>query len=247
MLSLDKQWVDSPLTVALAPAEVHIWYSSLEHSTRGIAHLSRLLSQEERVRAAQFHFEQGRKHFTVGRGKLRTLLGRYLAIPPEQVQFAYEAHGKPYLREPQHKIHFNVSHSHGVALYAFVLDHAIGVDLERIQTLPNMVSIVDRFFSVQEQKSFHALPADQQTAAFFGAWTRKEAYLKACGDGLSTPLSQFEVTFAPGDATKIITIAGSTHGINEWSLQDITLSSEYKAAFVVKGKEQWVVRHWVSG
>ncbi len=225
-----------------------MWCATLTQPPTIQAQLEKLLSSDERNRARRFRFEDGRRHFIAGRGLLRVLLGRYLHGAPECIQFAYTTNGKPFLASQQHTqdIQFNVSHSHTLILYAFVQHHAVGVDIEYMHAFPDADAIVDRFFSVQEQRVFHALPAEQQLVAFFAGWTRKEAYLKACGDGLMVPLSQFEVSLAPEEAAHILAIEGDVSKAAAWFLHDLAVpDTMYKAAIVLKGNKQWQIKQWL--
>lgn len=166
----------------------------------------RVLSADERERAARFHFLKDREHFIAARGLLRLLLSRYLDLPPQQLSFSYSPYGKPALAGERDctSLRFNVSHSHGVALYAFTLEREVGVDVEYIRQDVVGESIAEHFFSAQEVTSLRALPAGVQPQAFFNCWTRKEAFIKARGEGLSFPLDQFDVSLVPGEATALI-------------------------------------------
>ncbi len=247
-MPLNNQWKVPPQEPFLANNEVHVWCATLDQPLARQTQLEKILSSDEYSRAKRFRFEDGRRHFIAGRALLRVLLGRYLHSAPERIQFAYTTNGKPFLVLQGHTqgIEFNVSHSHTLALYAFVQHHAVGVDIEYMHTLPDADAIVDHFFSVQEQRVFHALPTEQQLAAFFAGWTRKEAYLKACGDGLMVPLSQFEVSLAPEEAARILAIEGDVSKADGWFLHDLAIpDAMYKAAVVLKGNKQWQIKYWL--
>ncbi len=239
-------WVRPPNVPLLANGEAHIWCASLDQFAALQAQFWSVLSPEEQARAKQFRFEEGRRRFVVGRGVLRVLLGGYQHCAPEQLQFDYGTNGKPFLAHPQQEIQFNASHSRELALFAFTTYHAVGVDIEYMRAFPDAASIIDHFFSAQEQSHFRSLPPDKQTEAFFAGWTRKEAYLKACGDGLSYPLSQFEVSMAPDEPARIISIGGEKQKVKEWFLQDIASPlADYKAALAIHGKQQWTIKQWL--
>lgn len=242
----DNQWHIAPQGLFLADKEVHVWCASLDSLATPKAW--QLLSEDEEARAQRFRLELHRQRFVVGRSILRVLLGRYLHTAPESIAFSYAPNGKPFL-VPQNSVQsveFNVSHSQEMALYAFVRRQAIGVDIEYVRAFPDMHTIVNRFFSLQEQKLFHSLPASRQTAAFFAAWTRKEAYLKACGEGLSLPLSQFEVSLEPDETAQVLAIDGNRDEAAQWFLQDILPPiSGYRAAVVLRGNRPNRVSYWL--
>ncbi len=248
MLSPTPEWHIAPPELFLVNDEVHIWCASLDALATQYMQFWQMLSEDEQTRAQRFRFEIHRQRFVVGRGILRMLLSRYLHITPELIAFSYLANGKPFFMplESEQTIEFNVSHSHELALFAFTREQAIGVDIEYMDAFPDTQAIVNSFFSSQEQKAFFALPTSKQTAAFFAAWTRKEAYLKACGDGLSLPLSQFEVSMEPEQEARILAIGGKRDEAKHWFLQDIALSiSDYKGAVVLQGRKPSRIRYWL--
>src|SRR5262249_19798979 len=155
----------------------------------------------ERQRAGRFHAESDRRRFAVCRGSLRTVLGRYLAVDAGQLAFRYGDRGKPALVEVTEldAIEFNVAHSHDLALLAIAEGRRVGLAIGQVRPMADVVSIVARYFSARERAAFQALPDDQRLEAFFRCWTRKEAYLKATGDGLSFPLDSLAVSLAPGE------------------------------------------------
>jgi 4'-phosphopantetheinyl transferase len=248
MLSPTHEWHSAPPELFLGNDEVHIWYTSLDTLATQQTQFWLMLSEDERTRAQRFRFEIHRQRFIVGRGILRTLLGRYSHTPPESIAFSYSANGKPFLMPSDSTlgIEFNASHSHELALFACTREQAIGVDIEYMRAFPDTQAIVNNFFSHQEQQAFSALPASKQTASFFAAWTRKEAYLKACGDGLSLPLSQFEVSMEPEQEARILAIGGSREKAAFWFLQEIVVPTpDYKAALVLKGRKPSEIRYWL--
>ncbi len=225
-----------------------MWCASLNALGTRQTQFWKMLSEDEQTRAQRFRFEIHRQRFIVGRGILRMLLSCYLHIAPELLAFSYTANGKPFLVPPEfaQDIEFNVSHSHELALFAFTYGQAIGVDIEHMRVFPDTQAIVNSFFSTQEQEAFSALPTSKQTAAFFSAWTRKEAYLKACGDGLSLPLSQFEVSLEPEKEARILAIGGNRDEANNWFLQDIALPTpDYRGAVVLKSSKPSRIRYWL--
>jgi len=161
-----------------------------------------LLSAGERQRAARFRFERDRRRFVAARALLRELLAERLAARPETIELVYGKHGKPALA--RYDLQFNVSHSGDVAAYAFARGCGIGIDVEEIRALPEAGAIAARMFSRSENDAYAALPAREKQQGFFNCWTRKEAVVKALGDGLSLPLDQFDVSLAPGESARML-------------------------------------------
>lgn len=214
--------------------EVHVWRVGLPMSEVGVAALRCVLSSDEIARADRFRLPKLRRNFTVARGGLRTLLGRYLNIEPRDVSLVYGALGKPSLDAAVHKtpLQFNLSHSGELAIYAFALGRTLGVDIECRQAVRNHEGLARRFFSPGEQAAIAALPENERAAAFFRHWVVKEAYLKAQGTGLSSPLDQFEVEFAP-DAPPVIR---DRSGLAvDWSCRELPCDLDYAAAVVFQG------------
>lgn len=179
-----------------------------------------LLSPEERGRAARFRFDRDRAHFSVCRGTLRRLLGEALSLAPERIEFSYGAHGKPETAG----INFNVSHSGGFALIAISKRRVVGVDIERMDRSFADDRIPERFFSPGEVLALRALPQGDQLEAFFRIWTRKEAYLKACGLGLSLALDSFDVSLGCS--------AAFLRGVQGWEIEAVPAPPGYAAALV---------------
>jgi 4'-phosphopantetheinyl transferase len=175
-----------------------VWRADLEQPVALQEAFLGLLDQDERARAGRFHFEKHRRRFVLGRGFLRVLLGRYLGLAPDQVRFVYGPYGKPALADEHNtgRLCFNTSHSHELAVYAFVQENEIGVDVEYIKTDFASEDIARHFFSADEVEALMAIAEKERAAAFFRCWTRKEAYIKAIGSGLSHPLAEFDVSFA---------------------------------------------------
>jgi 4'-phosphopantetheinyl transferase len=199
-----------------------------------------LLDPDELSRANRFHFEKDRKHFVVARGFLRVLLGRYLKRDPKQLKFSYGAYGKPALpgAEP---LRFNMSHSHGMALYALTEGRDIGVDVEYVRADFTSDDIARRFFSPFEVESLCGLPTEERVESFFRCWTRKEAYIKATGRGLSQPLDGFDVTLAPGESAALLRTDAGSH--EHWSMANIEVGPGYAGALAVDGPVT-TIRYW---
>jgi len=227
---------------AIARDEIHLWLASLEPPEAHLQYLWGLISHDEQLQAERFHFERDRIRFITRRGTLRCILSRYLGTPPEYLGFRYGSNGKPALTEDCNPsdLRFNLSHSHELALYAVVLHKEIGVDIEHIHPVKDVETIARRFFSIREYETLRSLPEQQKLEAFFSCWTRKEAYIKACGDGLAQPLDRFDVSLAPNEPAQLLSINGSTAEASRWHLRGFTPFPGYTAALAVEGGN-WVV------
>jgi len=199
---------------------VHVWPVSIQAPDSTVESFRRLLAPDETERAARFRFEHLRSSFILARGALRILLGRYLKSPPQDLTFSYGSKGKPTLRRPA-SLQFNASHSGDLALFAFTMDCEIGVDVEAIRPMPDSEDIAKRFFCTEETAELMSLPSGQRDRSFFLCWTRKEAYIKATGEGLSAPLDAFRVTLRPGEPARIIHLAGDPTAAQSWTLHDL--------------------------
>lgn len=207
-----------------------------------IAHFSALLPQydalwptltpDERERAARFVDPAVGRRFAVGRGFLRRTLADLLDIMPEAVQFAYGERGKPHL----HAAHrsdwrFNLSHADDVLLLAGCIGHEIGADVERVRPMDNMPTVARISFSEAERRALFALPPDDQLTAFYTCWTRKEAYIKAVGDGFALPLHDFSVTLRRDEAPRLLSAVGDD--VTRWTLYHVEPADGYIAAVCV--------------
>jgi 4'-phosphopantetheinyl transferase len=176
-------------------------------------------------------------------------LGYYLNVAPGLIRFSYGIHNKPALADGpgRGKLFFNLSHSHGMALYAFTNEREIGVDIEYIRDIPDMEQIVEHFFSARELTVFRALSESRKRESFFNCWTRKEALIKATGEGLSYPLDGFVVSMVPDEPARLISINGNTGVAARWSIRDIKPAAGYAAALAVPGRAGYVhCREWVG-
>jgi len=229
-------------TTHTAPVTVDVWRLSSGLSRTRLDELTTTLSSDEHERAARFHFPRDRARFIASRAFLRSVLARYLAIDPAMVAFDYDAYRKPLLRGGSPTdLRFNLAHSGEMTLVAVAHGVDVGVDVEVPRDLPDRQQIAARFFSRPEAEGIAALPEELRDQAFFACWTRKEAYLKAVGLGLSGPLDGFDVTVDPGAPAEILRIHGSTHAAREWSIHDLSQPPEYRAAVVVHAPRSLVV------
>jgi 4'-phosphopantetheinyl transferase len=243
--SFDSTWLAAPERLSLTSGAVHVWRASLDESGSKVALFRNTLDNGERSRADRFYFSRDREHFVVARGVLRALLGRYLDRSPESLTFTYSTHGKPALSSEsgEEAIRFNVSHSHGTALYAVTCGRQLGVDLEFVRSDLEAEQIAERFFSRSEILTLRALPPALRKYAFFLCWTRKEAYIKARGEGLSMPLDQFDVSLIPGEPAALLSTQPDPAEAVGWSLRNLTPVSGYAAALATQGRD-WTLSCW---
>lgn len=229
----------------LGEQEVHVWRASLEQLSEGIEPFQRQLSDEEAERAKRFYFVKDRRYWTVARAVLRLLLGRYLAVDPRQVRFTNNEYGKPALLFPPEgqRLHFNLSHSGGLALYAFAYEREVGVDVEQMRGQIDYESLSTHYFSAVECASLQSVPAATREEAFFLCWSRKEAYIKARGKGLSLPLDQFDVSLVPGEPAKLLGSREEPLVTERWLLNALFPGPGYAGALVVEGSG-WQMSGW---
>jgi 4'-phosphopantetheinyl transferase len=243
----DDIWTPPPADLVLSAGEVHAWRGPLNQPANQLEKLATMLSPDEHERAARFHFDHHRRHFIAGRGMLRVILGRYLNVWPKQLEFTYSPTGKPSLatssQHDQPDLRFNLSHSHELALYAVTYGRDVGVDLEYLSRKIEAMEIADRFFSPGEVSVLRSLPDHLQRDAFFNCWTRKEAFIKARGDGLSLPLDQFDVSLRPGEAAVLLSTHFDPQEVDRWSLQTLSPGPGYVGALAVAG-HGWQLRCW---
>lgn len=215
----------------LEAGEVQIWQSPNDVEQASYERLRQLLSPDEIRRADAFRFQRHRKQYVIGRGLLRMLLASYLQLEASELRFRYSAKGKPELLLSGRSVNlqFNVAHSGAIILLAFTLDRKIGVDIEEIRTDIEIDEISQRFFSPREREWLASLPVPPRCAAFFRCWTRKEALLKATGEGLSVSLDSFDV-FSTADAD---TYSLETADGQKWLLQDMNVEPGYAAALAL--------------
>ncbi|HEX5611275.1 MAG TPA: 4'-phosphopantetheinyl transferase superfamily protein [Burkholderiales bacterium] len=195
-----------------------------------------LLLDDEVERANRFLVEKERNRFIVARATLRRLLAERLGVSPRAVRLARGTHGKPALAWPlsESGLHFNVSHSQNLAAYAFSHGREIGIDVEAVRPMPDAEDVARRFFSRNERTAFFSLDPVDRCLAFFHCWTRKEAFIKAIGDGLSHPLSAFDVTLKPGEAPRLLRVGDRPGERSGWSLGEFDPGAGFVGAFVVR-------------
>ncbi|HEV2864427.1 MAG TPA: 4'-phosphopantetheinyl transferase superfamily protein [Pyrinomonadaceae bacterium] len=228
----------SPRRDPLGGAEVHVWRASLKQPPEVLSALAATLSPEELERAARFHFRKDRDSFVVARGALRDILGRYLGVPPRRVRFTYGEFGKPALAAETCgglPLSFNLSHSHELACCAVACGREVGVDVEHLREGVEVLSLAGHFFSRAEVAALGALPPEQRLRGFFNCWTRKEAYIKARGEGLSHPLDAFTVSLEPGSRAALLSTERDPAEAARWTLTDLPVGDDYAAALACEG------------
>lgn len=241
-------WPPAPYRVTLPFDEVHVWCAALDRTSSEVARCRSILSQDELAQASRFRFERHRRQFVVRHGLLRLILGRYLETEPETIRFDYSEFGKPALKPGvgDRELFFNLSDAAGLALYAFTMAREIGVDVERVRSDIEHEEIAERFFSLNERAALRAIPTEDRPQAFFTCWTRKEAFIKAHGEGLSLPLDQFDVSVGAGEPAKLLATRGSLEDARRWELRHLDPSPGFVAALAVEGRG-WNLRCWKAG
>ena len=234
------EWFPAPVGLKLGADDVHVWRASLDCDAPVLSRLETTLSSDETARANRFVYATDRNHFVAARGILRELLGAYLMISPAELKFRYGNHGKPALdaNASDSVLQFNLSHSGGLAIYGFSLGRRLGVDVERIRPQLAGEDIARRYFAAREVAELQALPMHQRPEGFFLCWTRKEAYVKAHGAGLSLPLDSFTVSLTPGRAAQL-----QADDSDQWSLRALEPASGFVGAMVAEGRN-WRSSSW---
>ncbi len=214
--------------------EVHLWRIPLEQSAECLAARRALLSEEERTRLERYRFPELKERFVARHGALRTILSRYVGIEPVELRFQRGAEGKPRLDSHAPRVRFNLSDSEDLALLAVTLDHEIGVDLEALRPLPELESLAREHLAPREREELLALPESERLAAFFRAWTRKEAWLKALGSGLARELDTFAVTLAPRDRARLVEVKDAPTECARWSLRAFVPAPGFIGALAIE-------------
>jgi 4'-phosphopantetheinyl transferase len=244
----DILWPAPPVHVSLDRQSVHVWAVSLQVPDDVLNRLAKMLAPAERRRAESFHFDRDRNRFMAGRGTLRTILGYYLHAPPPTVELTVGSHGKPSLEGPLARggLHFNLAHCEDLALLAVTRGCVVGVDLERIRAMDNTEEMAACFCSPRESAEFQFLPPGERATAFFRLWTRKEAWLKATGQGIGESLDSVEVSFRAGQAACFIRLPEeSGPPASAWSLRELTPALGFVAALALPGEATEIsCWHW---
>lgn len=236
--------MSAPLTSPLLDSDIQVWRASLEPSLWDLTGFTNLLSADEKIRAERFHFTRDRDRYMIGRGLLRTLLGGYLQLDPSEIKFNYGAYGKPALADINGRIlEFNLSNSNDMVVYIFNWDDPVGIDIEYIHPMKDMDDFALQFFTPDECALIRSLPTEQKQKTFFKLWTCKEAYLKANGSGLITPLNQVEVSFTNEDTASLIPLGDDREQTSNWRLELFVPAEGYQASLARKESRKLVVFH----
>jgi 4'-phosphopantetheinyl transferase len=222
---------------------IQVWYASNQPPWI-IENLSRVLSKDELFRAKQYHFEKDYARFIISHGILRILLGQYHGIDPARLIFQTEPSGKP-ISTPSvnhHLIHFNISHSNELCLFAFSADHQVGVDIEFIKPMDELDAISARYFTPYERSILQELDEGKKLEAFYTLWTCKEAFIKAAGKGLQYPLEKVEILTNNTEIPEVRINKDLPEAVHHWSAQILSLNPQYKAAVIYEGPTSRVIQ-----
>lgn len=235
-------WQPSPSELFLDHATVHVWRIDLACDLQRQNELAAVLSSSEAERACRFHFPQDQRRYRVAHGAMRNVLSAYLGCTPQSLNFHYTDRGKPYL--PQFTdIYFNLSHSHELALLAVTRFGEVGVDIEHHRQLDDLDQLASRCFSDHEYDQLASLEPREDQTAFFDCWTRKEAFIKAVGDGLAYPLDQFTVSILPNEPSRLICVEGDPDEADQWTVLALEPGMDYSAALAIR-KKTMMVKYW---
>jgi 4'-phosphopantetheinyl transferase len=200
--------------------DIRVWTAQLD-DLPPVDATEDILDEQEQQRARRFYDALHRRRFVAGRVQLRSLLAAHLKTEPSQVRFRYGEHGKPELVDSS--LRFNVSHSENTAVFAIGENIPLGVDVEILRPLADAEALAKRYFSLAEQRDFALCPAEQKSTAFLTLWTRKEAYIKAIGEGLSHPLDAFDVTVGRDEPARVCAVRNGAWSPADWRLFDLDI------------------------
>jgi len=241
--SWNNAWQKTPDTLSLSKDHIDVWLCHLKQLSGDIDNFYSILSVDERERADKLKVEDKKQQYIITRGTLRQRLGLLTNIEPEDFVFDYLEHGKPVLINDDRfaNITFNVSHSHDLALIAIAQKQNIGIDIEKINRESNHQALMTRFFSEAEQTEFQNIPEPNEAEAFCACWTRKEAFIKAVGAGVSYGLDKFDVAVDPENKTPEVNLHKPSE--QRWSAINLPINDEYMAC-LVSDRDSLNVRYW---
>jgi 4'-phosphopantetheinyl transferase len=231
-------WQQAPEHPLLVPQDVHVWRAFFDAWQPSVPLLTSVLQADERERASRFYFEKDRLASIISRGLLRILLGRYCALDPQKLVFSYNEYGKPVLVQDKQPVplYFNLAHSHNTVVYAFTFINSVGIDVEYMRSNIEYEQLAQHYFSPMEITQLQAVPDTQKSQAFYAGWTRKEAYIKARGKGLSIALDSFDVTLQPDIPAKLVACREEPQAVPRWSLYALPAEDQYASALALKGQ-----------
>jgi len=241
----EPRWISPAAFPVLSRDAVHVWRGMLDLPAPSVARSAGLLSPEEQARASRFHFARDRRRFILAHGMLRSVVGAYLATAPSALRFERHPRGKPALiaAAGARRLCFNLSHSGELALLAVADDRDVGVDVERIRPLGDAGGISERHFAASERDRLRAAPADRTAEVFFTYWTRKEAVLKATGDGLLSPLEELDVSGVPPGCPGPLVVSDRAGLSHRLVVIDLRPAAGYAGALAAEG-EGWQLACW---
>lgn len=213
--------------------EIHIYQTYLDKPPSEIDNFRKILSQDELQKADRYKFDSDRNNYITCRAILRNILSQYSDFSPDEIIFSYTDKGKPYLNG--NEIKFNLAHTNSYAAYAIIKEKEVGIDLEYVRRIPDALKIASRYFSSAEINELKEISETELDRAFLNCWTRKEAFIKATGDGLSYPLADFSISLN-SDLPEILYIKGKLSEIKEWSLYNVKVESDYVSSLAVMSK-----------
>lgn len=229
-------WREARRPASLAADEIHVWRIPLDGVGPSQDEAQALLSADEQERWGRFHFARDRRRFERARVALRVILAAYLDEEARRIRFAFGTHGKPELAEPSGEVGFNLSHSGDLALLAVAGRREVGVDVEAVRPVCDAEAIAERFFSPAENAALRQLPPQGRLDAFFRCWTRKEAYLKALGEGLARPLDGFDVSLEPDAPARLLKVHADPQEASRWWLTALEPGPGYVGALAACGR-----------
>jgi len=230
-------WAPGPNSPMLKGEHVHVWRFNLDNQTpETLEQMRTWLSAEECARVDRFHRPRDGVRFLVGRAAMREILARYLGTTPDRLCFSKGPFGKPSIAEPNpSRIQFNLSHSHGQGALAVSQGRELGIDIELIRPMESMDAIANRFFSATENQVYLSLAEVDRPLAFFRIWTRKEAYLKGTGTGISVPLDSFDVSVRPDERPSLLRVANQPGEVERWSMLEFWPEPKALVSLAVEG------------
>ena len=217
--------------------EVHVWIAKEDLSSRMVSTFSRVLTEDELKRINKLRFQRHRLAHVFAKGMLRHILARYLDVQPSKVVFILNSFGKPFLCPADHapSLMFNMSHSDGLVVLSVAINRHLGIDVELVRVLHDRDGMVQDYFTDAERAIIAAEPADRRDHVFYTLWTRKEAYVKAIGKGLSIRLNSVDVSFPEGVKGRNLDRSPDLPSVSRWWLSDLSLPHKYMGALVVEG------------
>lgn len=229
----------------LNAGEAHIWFLQTDKYLRYVSSFKNVLSSDEMTRAEDFHFERDKNNFIITRAVLRFILSEYLKVNAEDVSFEYEEKGKPSVLSEINslKINFNLSHSKGVALYAFALDVRLGVDVEYKRSLSSLNDMAKKTLTEREFEEYSLMPISKKAECFFKFWTHKEAFVKATGEGVFAAMDLVEFTFNKENELNISYVRGSKEEASRWISFGIDCGAEYEGALLLPN-DKWKIKRF---